>query len=144
NVVSDSTTFSDDDLRSKVTALAFMRGTDEEVSTIQRLSEQFGEREEFQVLVMTVENGFNEELRNVRVMSMTQNAAKQFFHTHLTDTIEFSTPSFALIDTAGHIRRLYSGEPVQPLSRKLVEHIATVLPRTRKSDIIHKDLIDEE
>lgn len=144
NLVVDSTTnLSDDDLKTSITVVAMLEGSEEDISYLDDLFEQYKERNEFRILAF-VDQGETQLIdeRYVRV-NAAPSISRQFFNNTFTDTIEWQRPSFVLLDTAGHVRNMYPGKD-KGESVRLVEHIAIVLPRTKKSDIIHKRTIDEE
>lgn len=137
------TSFSDDDLKGKITAVLFLEGNDEERQYVTDLVDQFGERREFQLLVLAPSTMTWESKPPVTVVRSPEDGSRNFLSNTFSDTLDWKTPSFVLVDTSAQIRHYYQGN-WEVKRKKLVEHIAIILPRTKKSDIIHKNDLDEE
>lgn len=135
----------DDRLSSKVTVMAFTEDKKEEDLFFEQLLGQYGEREEFQIMHMIVgsTDQTSNDQGNIITFHSNEATAQTFFENSITDTIPLTLPTYVLIDTASQIRRLYQGDRKE-VKRELIEHIAIVLPRTKKSDIIHKNSVNEE
>lgn len=142
NIVIDSLNgFQDEDLKGKVTVLSNLLKSGED-QFLTDVHDQFAEREEFQMVSF---GGVNESGKSDKwTIIENQGAMTDAFVKDLTGGIfELERPYHILIDTALGIRNIYQGNDETSLIQ-LVEHIAIILPRTKRSDIVHKNSIDEE
>jgi hypothetical protein len=106
------------------------------------LMDQYAERTEFQMVSFGGVNTSNKDDKWTIIEN--QGAMTEAFVKDLTGGIfDMERPYHILIDTALGIRNIYNANDEAALIQ-LVEHIAIVLPRTKRSDIVHKNSIDEE
>ena len=142
--IDSSYTFADDDLKGKVTLLSVGRLNNDENQNLKKIDDQFGPNSFFQIVTIGAVAPPKKVIGKWSHIEAKAETVRNFINEEFNPSYFNETNKMiCLIDSSRQLRREYKHLHGGELN-SLVEHLAIVLPRPPKSDVILDRKKDEE